>query len=70
LQAQLWETEKEIVELRRLEADQRKRYFKMFRDLASHCVDDQGRVQWDFLKQALFSEDGRITLFPRHADGT
>ncbi len=70
LQAKLLEAEKEIVELRRSEAVQRKQYFKVFRDLASHCVDDQGRVRWDFLEQALFSEGGRITPFSRHADGT
>jgi hypothetical protein len=49
----------------------RKEHFRTFRDMASHCVDDQGRVQWDFLEDALFNEDpNRVTIFPRHADGT
>ena len=43
----------------------------IFRDLASHCVDDQGRVQWDFLEDALFNEDNpKVTMLPRRADGT
>jgi hypothetical protein len=83
MRMKLWEVEKELAEANYIiakgvddttrqewEKRIRTKHFKAFKDLASHCVDDQGRVQWDFLEQALFSEDGRITLFPRHADGT
>jgi hypothetical protein len=80
----LWEVEQELAEanyiiakgvdsITRQEWEKRIRtkHFKAFKDLASHCVDDQGRVQWDFLEDALFNEDpNRVTMFPRHADGT
>ena len=70
LQAKLLEAEKELAELRsRPEAEQFRRHFKVFRDMASHCIDDQGRVRWDFLEQAIFSDDpNQVTILPRHAD--
>jgi hypothetical protein len=65
----LKKAKREIVGLRGPEADQRKRYFQIIRSLANLCVDDQGRVPWDFLEAAL-SEDAPTKLIPRNADGT
>jgi aryl carrier-like protein len=84
MRLKLWEVEQELAEAKyiiakgvdsitRQEWQKRIRteHFKAFRDLASHCVDNQGRVQRDFLEDALFNEDpNRVTMFPRHADGT
>jgi cysteine sulfinate desulfinase/cysteine desulfurase-like protein len=60
---------REIAELHATK-DERKLYFKIIRTLASYCVDDQGRVHWDYLEQAL-SEDGLVSIMTaRNADGT
>jgi hypothetical protein len=64
----LKKVKREIVELRGSGAE-RKRYFKIIRSLANLCVDDQGRVPWDFL-EAASSEDAPVRLIPRNADGT
>lgn len=50
------EAKKELADLH-----QHKQCFKIFRDLASHCVDDQGRVDWELLERALNEKISMMT---------
>jgi hypothetical protein len=63
LRARLWEVERELAAALRAAELQYQRRFKEFKTLAKLFTDDEGKVQWDFLEQALVN-DGRVTMIP------